>query len=293
MGMTRRLLIAATVVALVVDYMPTASGAAGTTGPSADHASAAPGPDELDPARVARWNALQQAIFAGRRIQDGGGVVQIEAPPRALDASLVPVSLEFPGNKPLKGVYLVIDDNPSPLAAHFTFGPQADPRTLKLRVRVDAYTNLHAVVETRDGVLYSAARFIKAAGGCSAPAGPDDAAALKDVGLMKLRLLGTFTAGQPLQAQLMIRHPNFNGMQMNQITRLYTSPRFIRSIDASYEGTAVFHLDSDISLSTDPVITFGFIPGHRGQMRIVARDSANATFDRSFAVPETEPASGS
>ena len=238
-----------------------------------------------DATRAARWKALSQAIFPGRAMQDGGGVVQLDAPPRALDAALVPVSLDFPGDKPIKSVYLIIDDNPSPLAAHLTFGPKADPRNLKLRVRVDAYTNLHAVAETRDGVLYSSSRFIKASGGCSAPAGPDDAAALSQIGLMKLRLLAPFAAGKPLQAQLMIRHPNFNGMQMNQLTRFYTPARFIRTIDATYEGGSVFHLDSDISLSTDPVITFGFVPQQKGQIKVIARDSSNATFDHSFDVP--------
>ena len=85
----------------------------------------------------------------------------------------------------------------------------------------------------------------------------------------------------------MIRHPNFNGMQMNQVTRYYTPARFLRTIDATYEGGSVFHLDSDISLSTDPVITFGFVPQQKGRMRIVAHDSSNATFDHSFDVPET------
>ena len=268
MGMTKRAWLPLAIVAVFAASMPHAFGA-----------------DEDDPARVARWKALQQAIFPGRQIQDGGGVVSLDAPPRALDAALVPVTVDFPGARPIKSVYLIIDDNPSPLAAHFTFGPKADARSLKMRVRVDAYTNLHAVAEARDGTLYSTTRFIKAAGGCSAPSGPDDAAALQDVGLMKLRLLGQFTAGQPMQAQLMIRHPNFNGMQMNQITRLYTPARFIRTIDATYEGGSVFHLDSDISLSTDPVITFGFVPQQKGQMKIVARDSSNATFDRSFDVP--------
>ena len=36
--------------------------------------------------------------------------------------------------------------------------------------RIDDYTYLHAVAETVDSRLYMAARFIKAAGGCSAPA---------------------------------------------------------------------------------------------------------------------------
>ncbi len=268
-GPGARALLIAAALALLLAVLPRAAGAQ----------------EQDDATRAARWKALSRAIFPGRALRDGGGVVQLEAPPRALDAALVPVSLDFPGGKPIKSVYLIIDDNPSPLAAHFTFGPKADARSLQLRVRVDAYTNLHAVAETRDGTLYSTSKFIKASGGCSAPAGPDDAAALKDIGLMKLRLLGPFTAGKPLRAQLMIRHPNFNGMQMNQMTRFYTPARFIRTIDATYEGGSVFHLDSDISLSTDPVITFGFLPQQRGQMKIVAHDSSNATFDHSFDVP--------
>jgi sulfur-oxidizing protein SoxY len=165
------------------------------------------------------------------------------------------------------------------------FGPKADPSDLKLRVRVNAYTNIHAIAETRDGQLHAATRFVKAAGGCSAPAGPDDAAALADIGRMKLRLIGDFNGGRPLQAQLMIRHPNFNGMQMNQITRFFTPARFIRTIDATYDGGQVFHMDADISLSTDPVITFGFVPNGKGQIKVVALDSSNATFDRTFEVP--------
>ena len=289
MGMTQRKWLAAAAVILFATAGRTA-GAAGAalasrpTGAAASDTIAANANDDTA-ARAARWQALQQALFKGQPMRDGGGVVQLDAPLRALDAALVPVTLDFPGPQPIKSVWLVIDDNPSPLAAHLTFGPKSDPRSLKLRIRVDAYTNLHAVAETRDGTLYTTARFIKAAGGCSAPAGPDDAAALQDVGLMKLRLLGPFAAGAPVQAQLMIRHPNFNGMQMNQLTRFYTPPRFIRTIDATYEGAAVFHLDSDISLSTDPVITFGFVPQQKGRIRIVARDSSNATFDHSFDIP--------
>lgn len=240
---------------------------------------------EDDAARGARWKQLQQALFPGRTLHDGSGVIQIDAPPRALDAALVPISLDIPSTQPIKSIYLVIDNNPSPLAAHVTFGPKADPRNLKMRVRVDQYTDVHAIAETQDGQLYSTARFVKAAGGCSAPAGSDDAAALKDMGTMKLRLLGEFATGKPVQAQLMIRHPNFNGMQMNQITRYYTPARFIRTIDATYEGGKVFHVDSDISLSTDPVITFGFVPQAKGQMTVTVQDSNNATFNHSFDVP--------
>jgi sulfur-oxidizing protein SoxY len=267
-GTVRRLLLAASVVTLVQ------FGAGSNVRADDDEA-----------ARASRWQALQQAIFPGRSLKEGSGVIQLDAPPRALDAALVPITVAMPGTKAVKGVYVIIDGNPSPLAAHFTFGPKSDPRSLQMRVRVDQYTNMHAIAETQDGQLFVATKFVKAAGGCSAPAGTDDAAALQDMGRMKLHLIGDFTAGKPEQAVLMVRHPNFNGMQMNQITRYYTPPRFIRTIDATYEGSSIFHLDSDISLSTDPVITFGFLPQAKGQMKIVVRDSKDATFDHSFDVP--------
>jgi len=242
--------------------------------------------------RASRWQALQQALFPGRSLKDGAGVIQLDAPPRALDAALVPIGIELSAVKPVKSVYLVIDGNPSPLAGHFTFGPKADPHSLKLRVRVDQYTNMHAVAETQDGQLFVATKFVKASGGCSAPAGSDEASALADMGHMKLHLIGDFAPGKTEQAVLMVRHPNFNGMQMNQITRYYTPARFIRSIDVTYEGGSVFHLDSDISMSTDPVITFGFVPQAKGQMKVVVRDSKDVTFDHSFEVPAGEKVAG-
>jgi sulfur-oxidizing protein SoxY len=235
--------------------------------------------------RAARWQQLQHAIFGARSLQDGASVLQIETPEHALDAALVPITLTMKSGTPIKSLYLVIDNNPSPLASHFTFGPRADPRILKLRVRVNQYTYIHAVAETTDGKLFVSRQFVKTSGGCSAPVGGEDSQALKDVGLMKLHLLGPFKPGKPLQAELMIRHPNFNGMQMDLSTRGYTPARFIRTIDASFDGASVFHLDSDISLSTDPVITFGFVPEQKGTMSLVVRDSANASFNHSFDVP--------
>jgi sulfur-oxidizing protein SoxY len=287
-GTVSRLTLAVILVSTAVlgGTAPAVSAAAPARTDSPARADSAAHDDEGDAAaRASRWQALQQALFPVRSLHDGTGIVKLDAPPRALDAALVPVGIDLTGVKPVKGVYLVIDGNPSPLAAHFTFGPKADPRNLKLRVRVDQYTDMHAIAESQDGRLFVATKFVKASGGCSAPAGSDDTAALADIGRMKLHLIGDFAAGKPEQAVLMVRHPNFNGMQMNQITRYYTPPRFIRTIDATYEGGSIFHLDSDISMSTDPVITFGFVPQAKGQLKIVVRDSKDVTFDHSFDVP--------
>ena len=240
-----------------------------------------------DPSRIERWNALKEALFGKRDVIEGSAVVQLDAPPRAPDAALVPITLNIVGGRLVKGLYVVIDNNPSPLAGHITFGPQADPSTLKLRVRVNEYTLIHAVAEAQDGQLYGVSKFVKAAGGCSAPARADESQALRDLGRMKVRVLGTFTPGKPLQAQLMVRHPNFNGMQMNQITRMYTPARFIKTTEVSYEGANVLRVESDISMSTDPVVTFGFVPRSAGQLKVRVVDSEDETFEGSFDVPAT------
>lgn len=259
---------------------------AGTVGLCLVAQAAAPGTEEDAIARAARWVELQKLYFPTHTLEDGTGIVDLIAPQRAPDAALVPVELQFKGQVEPKGVYLVIDENPAPLAAHFTFGPEADPHSVKLRVRVDQYTSMHAVLETADGRFFVTERYVKAAGGCSAPPGTDEAEAAS-VGAMRLRLLNDFSPGQTMVAQLMIRHPNFNGMQMDQVKRTFTPPRFIQGIDASFEGRPIFHLDSDIAMSTDPVITFGFVPKAKGTIEVVVRDTADATFQRRFPVPES------
>ncbi len=240
---------------------------------------------EDDAARAQRWHDLAHALFGGRTVADGSAFLHLQAPARAEDAALVPIAIQSSAPTPIKGLYLVIDDNPAPMAGHFSFGPAGDPAELRLRVRVDQYTLMHAVAETQDGHLYGVSAFVKAAGGCSAPAGASEAEALRGMGQMKLRTLAGYAGGKPLQAQLLIRHPNFNGMQMNQVTRLYTAARFVNAVDVSYAGTPVFHLDSDISMSTDPAITFSFLPHAPGQLSVVVRDSTGAVFTHSFDVP--------
>jgi len=236
-------------------------------------------------ARAQRWQQLRQAIFGNRPVQDGRDVLTLQAPYRAEDAALVPVAMVLKQPTTIKGLYLVIDNNPSPMAAHFTFGRDADPHEIRLRVRVNDYTDVHAVAETQDGKLYSVSDFVKAAGGCSAPSGQSVADAMKGIGGMKLRVLGDYAPGRPLDVKLLIRHPDFNGMQMDQVTRLVTPARFIDSTEVTYNGALVFNLDTGISLSSDPAITFGFVPKAAGQLKVVAHDTDHAVFTRNFDIP--------
>ncbi|MEI9983139.1 MAG: quinoprotein dehydrogenase-associated SoxYZ-like carrier [Aliidongia sp.] len=240
--------------------------------------------EEDDATYQARWQDLRHAIFGDRKIEDGAGVITLDAPPRALDAALVPVTIDLPGQAKIKSVYLTIDGNPSPLAGTFHFGPAADTHELKTRVRVDAYTLIHAVAETEDGRLYAAERFVKAAGGCSAPGTKDAQLAMERLGQMKLKRVGDASSSTDA-VQLLISHPNYNGMQMDQVTRNYTPARYIQDIKVTRGDALVFDFESDISLSEDPAITFGVLGRKQTPITVEVLDSTKAVFKQNFDIP--------
>jgi sulfur-oxidizing protein SoxY len=236
--------------------------------------------------RQARWRDIAGAIFPGKTLADGASVLAIQAPERALDASLVPVEITVQPSAAPKTLWLVVDDNPAPVAAIMHFGALSDPHVLNLRIRVDQYTLLHAVAELPDGRLVQTARFIKAAGGCSAPGTTDPAEAMARIGRMKLRPVQSAQQSPPAAdfktAELLISHPNYNGMQMDQVTRLYRPARYIRTVTVTEAGQPVFTLDADISLSQDPAITFTYRPLPGKPLDVLVQDSTNTRFHQSF-----------
>ena len=240
--------------------------------------------------RMARWSDLRHAIFGDRVVEDAGDLVAIDAPARAEDAAIVPVSIRVAETfaPEIRSLYLVIDDNPSPLAAHFLFGPMVDAREIATRVRIDDYTYLHAVAETADGRLYMAARFIKAAGGCSAPASKDQALALERRGKMKLSFADRERPDESLKVKLLISHPNSSGLQMDPVTRNYIPADFMQTLDVTYNGQPVFRLESDIAISEDPSFNFSVRPSNpsgTGVIEAEVLDSSQRHFSQSWLVP--------
>ncbi|WP_247635879.1 quinoprotein dehydrogenase-associated SoxYZ-like carrier [Methylobacterium sp. 37f] len=255
-------------------------------------ARAAAGDDVAE--REARWKDLRQSLFGDRAVETAKPLVRMDLPDRANDAALVPLTMTMTDKDRIKGLYLVIDDNPAPLAAHFTFGPAADPEELKLRIRVNTYSNVHAVAETKDGALIQTTQFVKASGGCSAPMGMTDDEAMKGMGDMRLKFAdpasgaaspGATDSGKPIAATLMIRHPNFTGLQMNQVSREYTPARYINRISVTYGTQNVFVMEGDISISANPVINFALRPAGKGPVTVVTQDNQGGRWERSFDVP--------
>lgn len=235
--------------------------------------------------RAARWTELRQSVFGNRAVANGADVIELDTPVRAEDASLVPVGLKTSKPGDIKGITLFIDDNPSPVAARISFGPAADPSVMNLRTRVNVYSNVHAVAETADGKLFETVKFVKASGGCSAPGGGSDEEAMMGAGQMRLKIRDEAVPGKTVNATLLIRHPNFTGMQMNQVSRTYTPARYIKEIKVTYNDKDVFRLEGDISISANPVIDFGLKAEAKGQVKVVATDTADASWEKTFDVP--------
>jgi sulfur-oxidizing protein SoxY len=229
-------------------------------------------------AREDMWPMLRTSLFKDRLIVDdaAGEVVSLRAPARAQDAAVVPVSIsthvEQTPSRYVSKVYLLIDQNPSPVAAIFSFTPDSGRADIETRVRVEDYTWMRAVAEMNDGKLYMSARYVKAAGGCSAPYGtaPDfDAFQPR----LKLKVDASVVPGQPSLAQLMIQHPNSSGLARDQMTQLYIPAYYVRKIEVTYAGRPILGAEIDFSISENPNFRFYFLPREPGELKAVVVDT--------------------
>jgi sulfur-oxidizing protein SoxY len=215
-----------------------------------------------------RWLQQREALFARRPIVEDEALVSLQAPVRAEDAAVVPIAVRAGFAQGQGGfvrrLVLVIDNNPSPLAAMVDFGPASGRADLETRVRIDEYGFVRAIAELDDGRLVMSKRFVKASGGCSAPPGKDAEAARATLGRMRLAVQEDAPPGQPLRAQLMVSHPNDSGLVMDQATRLYTKAQYVRHIELGYAGQRLLAAQVDFSLSENPHLRFWLRPEPRG-----------------------------
>lgn len=247
---------------------------------------AAPAAEAYDP-----WPGLVQDIFSNRPMNDGSDVIGIEMPMRAEDAAIVPVSLRTklqPGDgRRVVAITLVIDENPAPMAAKFTLGPDANVTEISTRVRVNNYTNVHAVAELSDGKLYVSKVYVKASGGCSAPAGKNVEEAKNRLGQMRYRQFTKSEQGPATstrEAQIMIGHPNNSGLQMDQVTQLYIPAFFVNELHIWQDDSPVLAMEGGISISEDPNIRFTYVSNGAKRFRAEARDTEGHVFEHEWKV---------
>ena len=250
-------------------------------------AQAAPSSREDQPDASPQWLKVRASLFGQRPITPAtADQLALDTPVRAEDAAVVPVAirsrLPTSGEQRLEKLYLLIDNNPSPVAAVFSLAPGSGQADIETRVRIDEYTHVRAIAQLGDGRLLMATRWLKASGGCSAPPGKDPAAAQASLGRMRLKVEGEPQPGKPVLAQLMVSHPNSSGLAMDQLTRHYIPAHFVRRIDISYAGQPVLSADLDISISENPNLRFWFVPQGAGELKAEVVDNQDLQFRSSL-----------
>ncbi|HKB82050.1 MAG TPA: quinoprotein dehydrogenase-associated SoxYZ-like carrier [Burkholderiales bacterium] len=231
------------------------------------------------------WRKVRADLFGDRAIVDDAGTrsILLQIPARAADAAVVPLSIRIrpsPLDAPTWKLYVIIDRNPSPIAGIFEFGKGSGGPEMETRVRIEEYTWVRVIAERADGSLLIAQRFIKAAGGCSAPAGKSLAERLAGMGQMKWRVDSPADPSGPLSVQLMIRHPNNSGLAMDQLTHLYDPPYYVRNVRVTRGDELVFAADVDFSISENPAFRFTLRPAG-GVLHARVTDSNERVFESS------------
>ena len=225
------------------------------------------------------WELLRGRMFGTRPVDASSGRVQLIAPLRAAYGASVPVKIvsKLPQGPELSVVKItvLIDKNPSPVAAVLELTRDVGQADFETRLRVDEYSHVRVVSELSNGELHMDSRYVKVSGGCSAPPNRDSPHL---IGKTLFKLPDGAHLNQPTTADVTVLHPNDTGFELNNVTVMYIPPHFVRSIRISYADRPVFSADLDFSVSENPTWRFNFVPRGEGELRAEVDDSKDGHF---------------
>ena len=248
---------------------------------------------EPDPAKSEYWGAVRKLMFGDREILDGKDVIRVYLALRADDASTVPVAvkaqIDQTPERYITTIYLLVERNPSPAAGVFHFTQDSGRAQVETRLRFEDYSHVRAIAETNDGKLWMDSRWVKAAGGCSAPGGRYQVPAAL-LGKMKFRIEDEIKYNQPNLVQINIRHPNESALAADFDPNAV--PQFVRSVLVTYAGRPVMSAEVDFSLSDNPTFRFWFVPHEKGELRVEVEDTHDNRFIQTLQIVEGGPLPG-
>jgi sulfur-oxidizing protein SoxY len=191
----------------------------------------------------------------------------------------VPVRLQskLPQREDLhvRRMHLVVDKNPSPLAATLDLSLAVGQADFETRLRVDGYSHVRVISELSNGELHTDSRYVKTSGGCSAPPNRE---APHLIGKTLLTLAGEPRPGQPTAAEVTVIHPNDTGFELNNVTVMFIPPHFVRSIKLSQGGQKLLDAELDFSISENPRLRFHFLPQAGSELLAEVTDSKEQRF---------------
>ena len=190
------------------------------------------------------WNEwLKNNLYGSQKIIQTKDII-IDSPYRAIDSGNVPIVITTK-SKDLIKFTLIIDENPTPCCATFEFVGLLP--YIETNIRVNAYTHLTVVAEDIDGNLYVNRKFIRAAGGCSATPIVNS-----DVPRDKIDIIDDKLHFDKKKIQF--NHPNYSGLQFNQLTRTEIPADYIDSVVVK-TSKGIFSYDGTIGISQNHYFT--------------------------------------
>lgn len=233
------------------------------------------------------WSSIKKDILGDVEVEEGGEHLSIDAPNKADDAAVVPVTVTIPSERmaDIEQLILVIDKNPSPVAAVVNYGPAAGKSGQHLfatRVRMDTQSPIRAIVRTADGRYFMKSKVVNAAGGCSSSGSKDsDAKSAEGEARIKVFAPAPGSAWLP-EAQIMLRHPNYSGMQRDHATGELIPARFVDKLKVSAAGRTVFEMTGGISISENPNLRFTFAASPGIQLDMEASDTEGRHYKAAY-----------
>jgi sulfur-oxidizing protein SoxY len=271
--------LACVVAALLgLAFVPASFAAVGGLPTQVGHADSSP-----------EWDTLRQKMFGTRKLDAGSGRVQLVVPLRAAYGASVPVKvvskLAQSPSLYVKRLYLVVDKNPSPVAAVFDLTTEVGQADLETRLRVDEYSHVRVISELSNGELHTDSRYVKVSGGCSAPPNRDQ---LHNIGKTIIKMPDGVKINAPNAVDLQVVHPNDTGFELNNVTVMFIPPHFVRSIKVTYAERRIFDAELDFSIAENPAFRFNFVPHGAGELKAEVEDSKEGHYVGRLAVQPSD-----
>ena len=234
----------------------------------------------------ANWPLIRDSLFPGSPdIVESEEIVSLTAPKRAIDAALVPlevrVNVRQGDTNPIERIHLIVDNNPSPIVGSFDMSPNNGIANIATRVRVNAYSPVRVIAQTADGKLHMHSKFVKASGVAQPLQVLMTCWRRQRMGRMKLKDL----AGENSRMmQLLISHPNYSGLQIDQLTRHWIPSDYVSDVNITLEGEPVMRFNGGISISENPTFTFHLDKGKTGKLKADVKDSTGREFSSEWDI---------
>jgi len=233
------------------------------------------------------WEGLRASFYGTREIGEvDEKLMSLVAPASTPDPTATPVVIRFgpAAAGRVKQVRLIIDHNPSPVAANLQLEAGVPIDEIEMRVRIDRATTVRAIAELDDGSFEMRSAWVNASGGCSAPPSAAGGGTLGDIRFRPA------TDGKALQVS--VRHPNNSGFQIDPISGDPIPPHYVLHLRLRSGDQTLLDADTGISLSENPTLRIGSARNLTAPLTLEATDSKNQHFEATWSGGTSQKSGG-